>query len=51
LVRGNNEINDKKLERLKREKTISKVERMLADLPIQPRGTILDLIREDRDAH
>lgn len=41
----------KKLEELEREQTISEVEKMLAELPVQPKGTISSLVREDRDAH
>jgi len=41
----------RKLEEIERKQAIEKVEKMLAELPVQPKGTISSLIREDRDAH
>jgi len=41
----------RKLEELEREQTIGEVDKMLAELPVQPKGTVSRLVREDRDAH
>ena len=41
----------RKLEELEREQTIVEVDRMLSKLPVQAKGTVSRLVREDRDVH
>lgn len=40
-----------KLEELERRERAKKVERMLAKLPAQAKGTASELVRHDRDSH
>ena len=40
-----------KIEELERRETVERVERSLAELPVQPKGTVTALVREDRDTH
>jgi len=45
-----NFIKDK-VEELERRERVEKVERMLAELPTQAKGTASELVRYDRDSH
>jgi len=42
---------EEKVRELEREEVLQRVEEMLKDLPIQPRGAISSIVREDRDSH
>ncbi len=41
----------RRVEELEKAKRLEEVKRLLADLPVQPRGSISRLVREDRDSH
>lgn len=40
-----------RVEELEKTRRLEEVEGLLADLPVQPRGSISRLVREDRDSH
>jgi len=41
----------KKLEETKNRETVEQTEELLDTMPVQPKGTISRLVREDRDSH
>lgn len=41
----------RRVEELEKTRRLQEVEGLLADLPVQPRGSISRLVREDRDSH
>ncbi|MBM5804593.1 MAG: hypothetical protein FJZ49_00740 [Candidatus Verstraetearchaeota archaeon] len=41
----------KKLEEAKNRETVEQVEELLGTMPVQPKGTVSMLVREDRGSH
>ncbi len=42
---------EEKIREIEREEVIKRVEELLKKLPVQPRGSISGIVREDRDRH